>query len=92
MPDMELESLREGVVLLEGGFAKRRVRTNPPPNPSPLVTGLTMLHGGVCRTLTPHTSGNKMMKKKKTFIVYFRVTETSLGHYLDKHNVQNHLS
>ena len=43
MPDMELESLRGGggFVFLEGGFAKRGVRTNPPnPPPPPLVTGL----------------------------------------------------
>ena len=31
MPDMELGSLRGGgFVFLEGGFAKRGVRTNPP--------------------------------------------------------------
>ena len=34
MPDMELESLRGGFVFLEGGFAKRGVRRNPPP-PNP---------------------------------------------------------
>ena len=36
MPDMELESLRGGgFVFLEGGFAKRGVRTNPPNPPPP---------------------------------------------------------
>ena len=34
IPDMELESLRRrGVVFLEGGFAKRGVRTSPPNPP-----------------------------------------------------------
>ena len=33
MPDMELESLRGGSYFLEGGFAKRGVRTNPPTPP-----------------------------------------------------------
>ena len=37
MSDIELESLRGGVVFLEGGFAKRVVRT-------PLVTGLVLMH------------------------------------------------
>ena len=35
MPDMELESLSGGFVFLEGGFAKRGVRTNPPNPPPP---------------------------------------------------------
>ena len=34
MPDIELDNLRGGFVFLEGGFAKRGVRTNPP-NPPP---------------------------------------------------------
>ena len=45
MPDMELGSLRGGgFVFLEGGFAKRGVRTNPPPpSEPPLVTDLSVM-------------------------------------------------